>query len=594
MDQILGLALALAAPEAEPKGAAADGPGGSGAFSQIFAPPGQKDGALPAPVPVLAPPFVAHAVAQMPGPPLPPDEAKARPDPDAPVRPASDDADKSLPQDHLATDQLPVSPDQPAIARVAEVPAFVPAGATLHAALARNPTGPAGSATGPAVAPPGLPAPDAQGFGVPASQPVAMTRKDQPQADLSDPGVPDGSAVVATRRQPGDRGNPAPADRVGGDQVRSTPEATGRAAGRATDAVAAMFAAEDGSAPPPWVPAGRGSEQMGTQGMPGMGTATFPAASAAPAGNVPSSADPIAASRLAVAATGQVDRKDQLAADPWDKDGPAPVPQAPASQGPVQGQPIPQASATAGDGQRGAPPGATSQPQNPFASGSDLPTARGEAGAGSGDGLQGRAVPQDTDRPASRRIAHAQGEGAGSSRPAERPLAPGPDGAVDPAAQTGAALAASPVPPALEADGPRQPPPAAAAAAHLAQQLATAVRAYPGGVEVALHPVELGQMRIAMDQQAQDMIVTLSADRVETLDLMRRHVDVLAQEFRDLGLGNCTFRFAQDGERRQGQAAPETTPAPAGAADFTDANAGPVALAGRMPAPAAGGLDLRL
>jgi hypothetical protein len=145
----------------------------------------------------------------------------------------------------------------------------------------------------------------------------------------------------------------------------------------------------------------------------------------------------------------------------------------------------------------------------------------------------------------------------------------------------------------MDADMPRHPA-RGADAAHLAQQLATAVRAYPGGVEVALHPVELGQMRIAMDQQAQDMIVTLSAERSETLDLMRRHVDVLAQEFRDLGLGNCAFRFAQDGERRHGHAAPDTTASSAQIADRTDADAGPVAIAGRMPAPTTGGLDLRL
>jgi len=59
-------------------------------------------------------------------------------------------------------------------------------------------------------------------------------------------------------------------------------------------------------------------------------------------------------------------------------------------------------------------------------------------------------------------------------------------------------------------------------------------------------------MKIAIDRQAQEIVVTLTADRPETLDLMRRDTDVLAQEFRDLGMNNCSFRFAQDGGRNQG------------------------------------------
>ncbi len=42
------------------------------------------------------------------------------------------------------------------------------------------------------------------------------------------------------------------------------------------------------------------------------------------------------------------------------------------------------------------------------------------------------------------------------------------------------------------------------------------------------------------------------ADRPETLELMRRHIDILAQEFRDIGYGSAEFSFGQGGQRPGG------------------------------------------
>ena len=36
------------------------------------------------------------------------------------------------------------------------------------------------------------------------------------------------------------------------------------------------------------------------------------------------------------------------------------------------------------------------------------------------------------------------------------------------------------------------------------------------------------------------------ADRPETLDLMRRHIDILAQEFHEIGYGTAEFAFGQN------------------------------------------------
>jgi hypothetical protein len=47
------------------------------------------------------------------------------------------------------------------------------------------------------------------------------------------------------------------------------------------------------------------------------------------------------------------------------------------------------------------------------------------------------------------------------------------------------------------------------------------------------------------------MTVLLSADRTETLDLMRRAIDSLASDLRDLGYGALNFRFDQSGHRSQ-------------------------------------------
>ena len=49
------------------------------------------------------------------------------------------------------------------------------------------------------------------------------------------------------------------------------------------------------------------------------------------------------------------------------------------------------------------------------------------------------------------------------------------------------------------------------------------------------------------------LTMMLQAERPETLDLLRRNIDQLAQDFRDLGFQDLTFRFGAGDHPRQQQ-----------------------------------------
>lgn len=89
---------------------------------------------------------------------------------------------------------------------------------------------------------------------------------------------------------------------------------------------------------------------------------------------------------------------------------------------------------------------------------------------------------------------------------------------------------------------------------HVAQQIVTALRT--GGdmaSELYLSPSELGRVRISLSSSDLGMVVSIIADRPETLDLMRRHADQLAQDFHDIGYHGAEFSFGQ-GASDQSQA----------------------------------------
>jgi len=171
---------------------------------------------------------------------------------------------------------------------------------------------------------------------------------------------------------------------------------------------------------------------------------------------------------------------------------------------------------------------------------------------------------------------------------------PGPPGVTE---DDLAALRAAPEPgtvtrAAQSAPAPDMPPPATGRAA--AQQVASAVR---GGVErgfdITLSPAELGNVRITLTPADGGLSVSILADRPETLDLLRRHVADLAQEFRDIGYEDAEFSFGSEG-----QGAPRDGAAPGGARgaaaeDMPDGAASPQP-ADSAAAPDNGRMDIRI
>ena len=65
-------------------------------------------------------------------------------------------------------------------------------------------------------------------------------------------------------------------------------------------------------------------------------------------------------------------------------------------------------------------------------------------------------------------------------------------------------------------------------------------------VEISLNPEELGQVRMTLSTSDTGVTVMITSERPETLDLMRRHIDQLAQELLRLGYENTAFQFGAD------------------------------------------------
>ncbi|KQI73792.1 hypothetical protein AN191_02745 [Loktanella sp. 5RATIMAR09] len=121
-----------------------------------------------------------------------------------------------------------------------------------------------------------------------------------------------------------------------------------------------------------------------------------------------------------------------------------------------------------------------------------------------------------------------------------------------------------------------------------AAQIAVAVTNSNGKTtEIALNPEELGRVKLSLTAGDGVITVNLLADRPETQDLLRRHIDALAQEFRQLGYTSISFSFGE----QKGQAQPQSLPdGPSVEQEIQDT----VPIPQATPATAAGGLDLRI
>ncbi len=82
------------------------------------------------------------------------------------------------------------------------------------------------------------------------------------------------------------------------------------------------------------------------------------------------------------------------------------------------------------------------------------------------------------------------------------------------------------------------------------QIAAIGVARMPEGAEIRLAPDELGAVRLQLVVEGDVLRVAISAERPETLDLMRRHAPDLAAEFRALGYGGAAFSFDRTADQR--------------------------------------------
>lgn len=106
----------------------------------------------------------------------------------------------------------------------------------------------------------------------------------------------------------------------------------------------------------------------------------------------------------------------------------------------------------------------------------------------------------------------------------------------------------------------------------VAAQIASALsQTADGATELALSPEELGHVRLRLEPDATNpdrMVVTITFERPETLDLFRRHAGELADALRSAGYAGADIGFGQDGggsarsDRNPGQASGQDIPDP--------------------------------
>ncbi len=119
-----------------------------------------------------------------------------------------------------------------------------------------------------------------------------------------------------------------------------------------------------------------------------------------------------------------------------------------------------------------------------------------------------------------------------------------------PAAIPGVQALPPPVPPApVAVAAPPLPARTAPPTAPVPRQVADAVVRMAGEVtEITLAPAELGKLRITLTRDPQGLVVLLSAERPEALELLRRHMDLLRQELAAQGEEGARLDFTTAGQ----------------------------------------------
>ncbi|MCC5973099.1 MAG: flagellar hook-length control protein FliK [Rubellimicrobium sp.] len=88
----------------------------------------------------------------------------------------------------------------------------------------------------------------------------------------------------------------------------------------------------------------------------------------------------------------------------------------------------------------------------------------------------------------------------------------------------------------------------ATALSRVAQEMAILIsRQGNGGSEIVLSPSELGRVRLRLKDLDGGLFIQISAERPETIELIRRNIDALSSELRQQGFATVNFSFGSDG-----------------------------------------------
>ena len=99
-------------------------------------------------------------------------------------------------------------------------------------------------------------------------------------------------------------------------------------------------------------------------------------------------------------------------------------------------------------------------------------------------------------------------------------------------------------------------PPAALSPPALARIASDIASHAPGEIDVTLSPKELGTLKFRMTLQDGGLVVLITADRAETVDLVRRHVTLLEEALAGQGFTGVDIGFSRGGHPRDQQPVP--------------------------------------
>lgn len=112
------------------------------------------------------------------------------------------------------------------------------------------------------------------------------------------------------------------------------------------------------------------------------------------------------------------------------------------------------------------------------------------------------------------------------------------------------------------------------------------VTSAPERIEIRLDPEELGRVQFILRGEGDSLRVMIAVERPETLDLMRRHADLLSQSLREAGFSGSSLSFSAEGGDTPDRG-PAAAPSP-GAGSEPDSTP----LPQTRIAPSDGGLNL--